>query len=303
MAIIEDPTHLGRFQVFQRETLGARSARLARNVDKERQRKRHAEEASRLRPISDDEDSRPGETPQEKQGRISRNYGKEKRQKAKAREDSEYRKAEEYKKERQLARNLNRDFDDVSSTRDDYNPKHYLAAIGLAVAKLPESTQKAQLECLAQCGLQIAGDSTRTTTATRTASVCLKEYSATSVDTPTDLRLALNKKRDLRRTLEERRREAREKELAHRHKWEKEHGPLYDSDHQEDERHNPRNRSLRRKSPTRRQSKTKDDRPYSPHSEYDGIRAFSSSVRSVQWPSTFKLANIDKYDPKENPEE
>jgi hypothetical protein len=123
------------------------------------------------------------------------------------------------------------------------------------------------------------------------------------VDTPTDLRLALNKKHDLRRTLEERRREAREKELAHRHKWEKEHGPFCDSDHQEDERHNPRNRSLCRKSPTRRQSKTKDDRPYSPHSEYDGIRAFSSSVRSVQWPSTFKLANIDKYDPKENPEE
>ena len=33
------------------------------------------------------------------------------------------------------------------------------------------------------------------------------------------------------------------------------------------------------------------------------MTAFSSSVRSVQWPSTFKLANIDKYDPKENPEE
>ena len=66
MAIIEDPPVSDDSKSFDGETPGARSARLARNVDKERQRKRHAEEASRLRPISDDEDSQPSETPQEK---------------------------------------------------------------------------------------------------------------------------------------------------------------------------------------------------------------------------------------------
>ena len=123
-----------------------------------------------------------------------------------------------------------------------------------------------------------------------------------------DLRVVLNDKGDLRQKIEDHRRKAEEKERDRRLKWEKEHGPLSAKTAKDGTGTRRGNEGASRRkdhspvhtSPTQRQSKTVIDPPYS---EYNDIRAFSSSIRSVQWPSTFKLVNIDKYNPKENLEE
>ena len=72
-----------------------------------------------------------------------------------------------------------------------------------------------------------------------------------------------------------------------RRQYDEEHG-IPDADHQ--------NRDRRGDNPPRRPR-----RDYEPDNDLDGFSAFSSRLRVIQWPATFKLTGIKKYEGKSDP--
>ena len=101
-----------------------------------------------------------------------------------------------------------------------------------------------------------------------------------------DLRLQLNQQ-DLCQRIDNRHRQRDAAERERRRQYNEEHG-VPDADHQ--------NHGCRGDNPPRRPLHN-----YEPGNNLDGFSAFSSRLRPIQWPATFKPTGIEKYDGESDP--
>jgi hypothetical protein len=120
---------------------------------------------------------------------------------------------------------------------------------------------------------------------------------------PSDLRHAINSRWDARSSINASRERRHENEIRHREEYDRDHGIPAQSQATRVEsatsstggttwgrsRHHVNNSLPRDRHHHRRQEDT------------CGVSALTPCLRAIQWPSNFKVSNVDKYEPKQDP--
>jgi hypothetical protein len=119
---------------------------------------------------------------------------------------------------------------------------------------------------------------------------------------PSDLRHTINSRRDARSSINASRERRHENDIQRRVEYDRDHGVLA--------RHATRVESAMTSTggTTRGQSRrhVSNSPPRDRHHDHQredtcGVSALTSCLRAIQWPPNFKVSNVDKYEPKQDP--
>jgi hypothetical protein len=120
---------------------------------------------------------------------------------------------------------------------------------------------------------------------------------------PSDLRHAINSQRDAQSSINASREWWQENDIRHREEYDRDHGVPARSrttwiESAAASTSGPnRGRSRRHISDSPPQDRHHDHR----QDDTCGVSALTSRLRAIQWPSNFKVSNVDKYEPKQDP--
>jgi hypothetical protein len=263
----DEPTAPGE-EPLQRESRRRRNRR--RNI----QRHHEAGEQDPAQPVSRDEISEVGETPEERVFRERRNSRRRDRQQAQEQAEQEARQSRENPL---LGRNLNPDFARAMNTPSEVGG--VLARIAYGLPRTPDAEGYQRL-------------------LTRASNHLLP-----LAHPPSDLRHAINSRRDARSSINALRERRHENKIRHREEYDRDHGiPA-------------RSQATRAGSAiastggmTRGRSRHHVDNspPRDRHHHWRqedtcGVSALTPRLRAIQWPPNFKVSNVDKYEPKQDP--
>jgi hypothetical protein len=251
-----------------------RESRRRRNQRRNIRRHHEAGERDPAHPVSRDEISEMGETPEERVFRERRNSQRRDRRQAQEQVEQE---ARQHRENPLLGRNLNPDFARAMNTPSEVGG--VLARIADGLPRTPDAEGYRRL-------------------LTRAANHLLP-----LAHPPSDLRHAINSRRDAQSSINASRERRHEKEIRRREEYDRDHNIPARSQATRVEsatastggttrgrsRHHVNNSPPRDRHHHRRQEDT------------CGVSALTPCLRAIQWPPNFKVSNIDKYEPKQDP--
>jgi hypothetical protein len=251
-----------------------RESRRRRNRRRNIQRHHEAGERDPEQPVSRDEVSEIGETPEERVFRERRNSRRRDRRWAQEQAEQE---ARQRRENPLFGRNLNPDFARAMNTPSEV--RGVLARIADGLPRTPDAEGYRRLF-------------TQTT-----------NHLLPLAHPPNDLRHAINSRRDARSSINASRERRHENEIHRREE--------YDWDHDIP----ARSQAARTESATastggttRGRSRHHDNHSpprdrHHPRRQEDtcGVSTLTPRLRAIQWPSNFKVSNVDKYEPKQDP--
>jgi hypothetical protein len=251
-----------------------RESRRRRNRRRNIRRHHEAGERDLAQPVSRDEVSEVGETPEERVLRERRNSRRRDCRQAQEQAEQETRQRRENPL---FGCNLNPDFARAMNTLSEVGG--VLARIADGLPRTPDAEGYRRLF-------------------TRVANHLLP-----LVHPPSDLRHAINSRRDARSSINASRERRHENEIRRREEYDRDHGIPARSQATRTEsatastggttqgrsRHHDNHSPPRDRHHHRRQEDT------------CGVSALTPRLRAIQWPPNFKVSNVDKYEPKQDP--
>jgi hypothetical protein len=247
-----------------------------RRRNRRRNIRRHHEAGERdpTQPVSRDEVSEMGETPEEWVFRERRNSRRRDRRQAQEQAEQE---ARQHRENPLFGRNLNPDFARAMNTPSEVGG--VLTRIADGLPRTPDAKGYRWLF-------------------TRAANHLLP-----LAHPPSDLRHAINSQRDTQSSINASRERRHENEIRRREEYVRDHGiPAWSQDTRTvsamastggttrgRSRHHDNNSPPRDRHHHRRQEDT------------CGVSALTPRLRAIQWPPNFKVSNVDKYEPKQDP--
>jgi hypothetical protein len=237
---------------------------------------RHHEAGERdlAQPVSRDEVSEIGETPEEQVFRERRNSRRRDRRQAQEQAEQE---ARQHRENPLFGRNLNPDFARAMNTPSEVGG--VLAQIADGLPRTPDAEGYRWLF-------------------TRAANHLLP-----LAHPPTDLRHAINSRRDARSSINASRERRHENEIRRREEYDRDHGIPARSQATRTESATAstggttRGRSMHHDN----NSPPRDRHHHRRQEDTCGVSALTPRLRAIQWPSNFKVSNINKYEPKQDP--
>jgi hypothetical protein len=121
---------------------------------------------------------------------------------------------------------------------------------------------------------------------------------------PSDLRHAINSRRDARSSINASRERRHENEIRRREEYDRDHGvPAWSLATRVESTTASTGGTTRGRSRHHDSDSPPWDRHHHHHRQEDtyGVSALTPRLRAVQWPPNFKVSNIDKYEPKQDP--
>jgi hypothetical protein len=251
-----------------------RESRRRRNRRRNVRRHHAAGERNPEQPVSRDEVSEMGETPEERVFRERRNSRRRDRRRAQEQAEQD---ARQRRENPLFGRNLNPDFARAMNTPSEVGG--VLARIAEGLPRTPDAEGYRRLF-------------------TQAANHLLP-----LAHPPNDLRHAINSRRDARSSINASRERRHENEIRRREEYDRDHGIPTQSQATRIEsatastggttrgwsRNHDHNSSPRDRHRSRRQEDT------------CGVSALTPRLRAIQWPPNFKVSNVDKYEPKQDP--
>jgi hypothetical protein len=251
-----------------------RESRRRRNRRRNVRRHHAAGERNPEQPVSRDEVSEVGETPEERVFRERRNSRRRDRRRAQEQAEQD---ARQRRENPLFGRNLNPDFARAMNTPSEVGG--VLARIAEGLPRTPDADGYRRLF-------------------TQAANHLLP-----LAHPPNDLRHAINSRRDARSSINASRERRHENEIRRREEYDRDHGAPTQSQATRTESATAstggtsrgRSRNHNHNSPPR-------DR-HRPRRQEDtcGVSALTPRLRAIQWPPNFKVSNVDKYEPKQDP--
>jgi hypothetical protein len=258
-----------------REEPPQREARRRRNRRRNIQRHHEAGEWDPAQPVSRDEISEVGETPNERVFRERRKSRRRDRRQAQEQAEQDAR----LRRENPLfARNLNPDFARAMNTLSEV--RGVLARIADGLPRTPDAEGYRRL-------------------LTRAANHLLPLAHPSS-----DLRHAINSRRDARSSINALRERRHENEIRRQEEYDRDHGvPARSHATRVESATASTSGTTRGRSRQHISNSPPRDRHHN-HRQEDtrGVSALTPRLRAIQWPPNFKVSNIDKYEPKQDPE-
>jgi hypothetical protein len=255
-----------------------REARRRRNRRWNIRRHHEAGERDPVQPVSRDEVSEVGKTPDERIFRERRNSRRRDRRQAQDRDREQAEHGARLRRENPLfARNLNPDFARAMNTSSEVGG--VLAQIANGLPRTPDAEGYRRL-------------------LTRAANHLLP-----LAHPPSDLRHTINSRRDAQSSINAERDRRHENEIRRQEEYDRDHGVLARS-------HATRVESAAAstKVPVRGWSRRHitDSPPQDRHHERRqedtcGVSALTARLKAIQWPPNFKVSNVNKYEPKQDP--
>jgi hypothetical protein len=119
---------------------------------------------------------------------------------------------------------------------------------------------------------------------------------------PSDLRHAINSRRDARSSINASRERRHENEIQHREEYDRDHGVPARSQATRVESATASTRTTWGRSRHHdNNSPPRDRHHHRRHEDTCGVSVLTPHLRAIQWPPNFKVSNIDKYEPKQDP--
>jgi hypothetical protein len=251
-----------------------RESRRRRNRHRNIRRHHEAGERDPTQPVSRDEVSEAGETPEERVFRERRNS--QRRDRRRAQEQAE----QEIKQRREnplFERNLNPDFARAMNTPSEVGG--VLARIADGLPQTPDA------EGYWRLFTQVAN------------------HLLPLAHPPNDLRHAINSRRDARSSINASRERRHENEIRRREEYDRDHGiPAWSQATRTESATASTGGTARGRSRHHDDHSPPQDRQHHRRQEDTcGVSALTPRLRAIQWPPNFKVSNIDKYEPKQDP--
>jgi hypothetical protein len=252
----------------QRESHRRRNQR--RNI------RRHHEAGDRdpAQPVSRDEVSEMGETPEERVFRDKRNSRRRDRRRAQEQAEQEARQRQENPL---FGRNLNPDFARAMNTPSEFSG--VLARVADGLPRTPDAEGYRRL-------------------LTRAANHLLPLALP-----PSDLRHAINSRRDAQSSINASREQRHENEIRRQEEYDRDHGvPAWSQATRVESATASTGGTTRGRSRHHDDNSPPRDRHHHRrHEDTCGLSALTLRLRAIQWPPNFKVSNVDKYEPKQDP--
>jgi hypothetical protein len=257
-----------------REEPPQRESRRRRNRRRNIWRHHEVGERDLVQPVSRNKASEIGETPEERVFRERRNSQRHDRRRVQEQAEQEARKRRENPL---LGRNLNPDFARAMNTPSEVGG--VLVQIADGLPRTPDAEGYRRL-------------------LTRAANHLLP-----LAHPPSDLRHAINSRRDARSSIDTSRERQHENEIRRREEYDRDHSiPA-------------RSQATRTKSATAstggttwgrsrhhdNHSPPRDKHHHRRQEDTCGVSALTPRLMAIQWPPNFKVSNVDKYEPKQDP--
>jgi hypothetical protein len=251
-----------------------RESRRRRNRCQNIRRHHEAGEQDPAQPVSRDEVSKIGETPEERVFRERRNSRRRDRRRAQEQAEQETRQCRENPL---FGRNLNPDFTRAMNTASEV--EGVLARIADGLPRTPDAEGYRRLF-------------------TQAANHLLP-----LAHPPNDLRHAINSRQDAPSSINASRERRHENEIRRREEYDRDHGIPARSQATRTE-----SATASTGGTTRGRSRHHDDhsppRDRQHHRRQEdtcGVSTLTPCLRAIQWPPNFKVSNVDKYEPKQDP--
>jgi hypothetical protein len=252
-----------------------RESRRRRNRRRNIRQHHEAGERDPEQPVSWDEVSETGETPKERVFRERRNSCRRDRRRAQEQAEQD---ARQRRENPLFGRNLNPDFARAMNTPSE---------VGGALARIADGLPR-----------------TPDTEGYRRLFTQAANHLLPLAHPPNDLRNAINSRRDARSSINASCERWHENEIRRREEYDRDHGIPARSQATRTE-----SATASTGSTTRGRSRNHND--YSPPRDKHhprrpedtcGVTALTPRLRAIQWPPNFKVSNVDKYEPKQDPE-
>jgi hypothetical protein len=251
-----------------------RESRRRRNRRRNIRRHHEAGERDSEKLVSRDEVSEIGETPEERVFRERRNSRRRDRRRAQEQAEQDARQGRENPL---FGRNLNPDFARAMNTPSEVGG--VLARIADGLPRTPDAEGYRRLF-------------------TQAANHLLP-----LAHPPNDLRHAINSRRDARSSINASRERRHENEIRRREEYDRDHGiPARSQATRTESAMASTGGTTRGRSRNHNDYSPPRDRHH-PRRQEDtcGVTALTPRLRAIQWPPNFKVSNVDKYEPKQDP--
>jgi hypothetical protein len=266
--VSDDEPTMPREQPLQRESRRRRNRR--QNI----QRHHEAGERDPAQSVSQDEISEVGETPKERVFRERRNSRRRDRRQAQEQAEQE---ARQRRENPLLGRNLNPNFARAMNTPSEVGG--VLARIADGLPRTPDAEGYRRL-------------------LTRAANHLLP-----LAHPPSDLRHAINSRRDARSSINASREQRHENEIRRREEYDQDHViPARSQATRVESAIASTGGTTRERSRHHIDNSPPRDRRHQ-HRQEDtcGVSTLTPRLGAIQWPPNFKVSNVDKYEPKQDP--
>jgi hypothetical protein len=271
---VESPTVSDDEPTAPGEEPPQRESRRRRNRRRNVRRHHAAGERDPEQPVSRDEISEIGETPEERVFRERRNSRRRDRRRAQEQAEQDTRQRRENPL---FGRNLNPDFARAMNTPSEV--RGVLARIADGLPRTPDAEGYRRLF-------------------TQAANHLLP-----LAHPPNDLRHAINCRRDARSSINDSRERWHENEIRRREEYDRDHGiPTQSQATRTESATASTGGTTRGRSRNHNHNSPPRDR-HRPRRQEDtcGVSALTPRLRAIQWPPNFKVSNVDKYEPKQDP--
>jgi hypothetical protein len=251
-----------------------RESRRRRNRRRNIRRHHQAGERDPEQPVSRDEVSEMGETPEERVFRERRNSRRRDRRRAQEQAEQDTRQRRENPL---FGHNLNPDFARAMNTPSE---------VGGVLARIADGLPRT---------LDAEGYRRLFTQAAN--------HLLPLAHPPNDLRHAINSRRDTRSSINASRERRHENEIRRREEYDRDHGiPTRSQATRAESTTASTGGTARGRSRNHNNYSPPQDRHH-PRRQEDtcGVSALTPCLRAIQWPPNFKVSNVDKYEPKQDP--
>jgi hypothetical protein len=250
-----------------------RESRRRRNRRRNIRRHHEAREWDPEQPVSWDEVSEIGETSEERVFRERRNSRQHDRQRAQEQAEQD---ARQRRENPLFGRNLNPDFARAMNTPSEVGG--VLARIADGLPRTPDAEGYRRLF-------------------TQAANHLLP-----LAHPPNGLRHAINSRRDARSSINASRERRHENKIRRREEYDRDHGiPARSQATRTESATASTGGTTRGRSRNRNYSPPRDRHHPRRQEDTCGVTALTPGLRAIQWPPNFKVSNVDKYEPKQDP--